>query len=161
MVTPARLPTVTDLPVRRWNSVDLPVLGLPTSAILTGAIWVEIGLRTIPRRGQIVTFIYCCQVTIRTMKSINFFLLIIGLLGLSQVSLGQTPWTAELELLHNHLDSNDLELYGFRTYQLKVQCPDSNFKVIGIYSNDSSPLNITCTESFWQHPFGSAFNWNN
>ncbi len=53
MVTPAKFPTVTDLPVRRWNSVDLPVLGLPTSAIFTGAIWVEIGLRTIPRRGQI------------------------------------------------------------------------------------------------------------
>lgn len=76
------------------------------------------------------------------------------------MSPGQTPWTAELELIHAHSDSSNLELYGHRTYQLKVQCPDSNFKVIGIYSNDSSPLNITCTESFWQHPFGSAFSWN-
>ena len=37
MVTPAKFPTVTDLPVRRWKSVDFPVLGLPTSAIFTGA----------------------------------------------------------------------------------------------------------------------------
>ena len=26
MVTPAKFPTVTDLPVRRWKSVDFPVL---------------------------------------------------------------------------------------------------------------------------------------
>ena len=36
-VTPARLPTDTEVPVSFWNTVDLPVLGLPTRASFTVA----------------------------------------------------------------------------------------------------------------------------
>ena len=64
-------------------------------------------------------------------------------------------------LLEVHAVHEAGELDGLTTYRMYVTTPNDNDIISAVYGDNETPLSISTTTSFYQHPFGSSLGSNN